>query len=728
MVQRTPDLKALVEALRSSLQRPSSAPPVLPESLPDLERERARRALRQLERQVQLNTGLARRCSALAAELTVLAGISETVVNHRDLNSTLDEALAACFDAGGISLGALYLLDSGGRLTARTLGGDCAWQREDLGSFFGHEALLRSVIETGTATYIPSEGVPESIASDLLQRCGARAALIMPLAYSSHPLGALVMLTREGDFDREDWQAFAQGVCNQITQVLRLAAAFSAREAAERKASEHAALLEALIENAPDFVLHVDADGTIRFINRAFRDHQVSEIIGSSWLRYQPSEHHELLTRTLAEVIATGESASYETFGPGEGGSTRWYSGRLGPIRRDGITVGAVLLLRDISDKKQAEAQLMVSDRMASIGTLAAGVAHEINNPLAAVLANLDLAIGAAKAEPASLPPQLEEELHDARAGAERVRRIVRDLKIFSRGADDARGPVDVERAMESALRLAGNELRHRARLRTRYSTVPPVDANESRLGQVFLNLLINAAQAIPEGRSEENEVRIETTTDAAGAIVVTISDTGEGIDSDVRARIFTPFFTTKPVGVGTGLGLSICHRIVTSFGGTISFDSEPGKGTLFRIVLPAAQKVEVQALSEAAPRSRASRRGHVLIVDDDEGIARSVERILGRDHHVTAVASGREALALLDAGQEFDVILCDLMMPQMTGMDVYDELSAKHPGRASSLVFVTGGAFTARAQEFLGAVSNGRVEKPFDVEGLRALVNGRVR
>jgi PAS domain S-box-containing protein len=727
LVQRNPDLSELIEALRKAPKRVVDAPDVLLQAADDLERERARRVARQFEHQVQMNAGLARRCSALAAELTVLAGISETVVNHRDMNSTLDEALAACFDAGGISVGALYLLDAEGTLSARTLGGDSGWPRDELLHFFGHESLLRAVIASGSATRIPSSALPEESSADVLSRCRANAALLMPLVSRKQPLGALFMVIREEDVDQADFQAFAQGVCNQITQVLTLAAAFSAREAAERSAQEQAALLSALIESAPDYVVHVDASGTIRFINRPFPGRRAEDIVGTSWLLYQRVEHHEALERALLQVITSGEPASCETAANGADEAVTWYSAHLGPIRSGDAIRGAVLILRDISDRKHAEAQLIVSDRMASVGLLAAGVAHEINNPLSAVLANLDLGLRAL--ESAEKPHELPiAELRDARTGAERVQNIVRDLKIFSRTQDDTRGAVDVEYVLESSLRLVSNELRHRARIRRRYGRVPPALANESRLGQVCLNLIINAAQAIPEGRYDENHVSVETGVDAAGHVVITISDSGVGIPREVRSRIFTPFFSTKPTGVGTGLGLSICHRIVSSFGGTISFESEFGHGSSFCVTLPPAAAVSIPVQPDSIAPSRPSRRGSVLVIDDDEGVARTVGRILGPDHAVQAVSSGRGALELIDSGEQFDVILCDLMMPQMTGMDVYDALVQKNIFQASRLVFLTGGAFTPRAREFLADVANHRLEKPFEVEQLRTLVNGLVR
>ena len=328
-------------------------------------------------------------------------------------------------------------------------------------------------------------------------------------------------------------------------------------------------------------------------------------------------------------------------------------------------------------EQKKMEEQLMVSDRMASMGTLAAGVAHEINNPLACVMTNLELATRdlAELADVHGLGGQLgdlRDELRDAREATERIRNIVRDLKIFSRSHEEQTGAVDVQHVMESTLRMAWNEIRHRARLVKNYARTPPVEASESRLGQVFLNLVMNAAQAIPEGRAEANEIRITTSNGRNGHVAVEVSDTGVGMSREVLSRLFSPFFTTKPVGVGTGLGLSICHRIVTGFGGTIEVHSQPGQGTTFRISLPPAQG-EVSAVTPAAQsRSVARRRGRILGVDDEPLISKAIQRCLVNDHDVVALTRGAEALEKIRAGAEFDVILCDLMMPEMTGMELH--------------------------------------------------------
>ena len=390
-------------------------------------------------------------------------------------------------------------------------------------------------------------------------------------------------------------------------------------------------------------------------------------------------------------------------------------------------------LARDVTERSRLQAQLLVSDRMASAGLLAAGVAHEINNPLAVVIGNLDLAALAVAELAETLGGQadlseLDAELHDASEAAGRVRQIVRDLKIFSRSEDERRGPVDVRRSLESTLRMAWNEVRHRARLVKDYGPVPFVEANESRLGQVFLNLVVNAAQAIPEGHADDNEIRVVTRTDAQGRAVVEVRDSGSGMGPETLRQLFTPFFTTKPVGVGTGLGLSICHRLVTGLGGEIAVESALGVGTTFFVTLPPAKAAAPVAATLAAAAPVPKRAGRILVIDDEEIVGRVVGRTLASQHEVVTESSAVHALERLASGETFDVILCDLMMPVMTGMEFFAELSRRDPLHAERVVFVTGGAFTPAAREFLERVKNERVEKPFDVKKLSALVAERIR
>jgi signal transduction histidine kinase/CheY-like chemotaxis protein len=396
------------------------------------------------------------------------------------------------------------------------------------------------------------------------------------------------------------------------------------------------------------------------------------------------------------------------------------------------VISGQVLVVafaRPIDDRRQTEElemQLMVSDRMASVGILAASVAHEINNPLASVVVNLDLALQDLAAANASgiIPPELLEELADAKQAAERVRVIVRDLRVFSRAQEDKRGPVDVENVIDSSVRMAWNEIRHRARLVRRYASPPAIEASESRLGQVFLNLIVNAAQAIREGDYQSNVITISTSLDQSNRVLVTIEDTGSGMSPETQKRLFTPFFTTKPAGVGTGLGLALCKKIVDSLGGEISWQSEVGKGTKFTLAFPASSRKAEPVRESMRPVVPASRRGRILVVDDDEMFAQAVRRVLASEHTVTWSPGANAALQLLRRGERFDVILCDVMMPQITGVELYRTLLLELPEEASKVVFISGGPFTPLARQFFDEAHNHRLEKPISARDLRALIN----
>lgn len=393
------------------------------------------------------------------------------------------------------------------------------------------------------------------------------------------------------------------------------------------------------------------------------------------------------------------------------------------------------------SERLKMQEQLLIADRMASVGTLAAGVAHEINNPLASLMVNLQLASaeltqlrvavrGAARVDDPGVEARLgaiDEHLRDATEGSERVRQIVRDLRIFSRSDEARTGPVDVHRVLDSSCRIAWAEIRHRARLVKDFGEVLPVEGNEGRLGQVFLNLIINAAQAIPEGRAATNEIRLVTRMDENGRVVVEVRDTGVGIAESLLGRIFDPFYTTKPIGVGTGLGLAICHRIITALDGEVRVQSQIAKGTTVRVTLPAAHSDAPQPSPAAAPED-VGPRGRVLVVDDEPMLVRAFRRILASEHDVQVETSAAVALERVVLGERFDVILCDLMMPNVTGMDLHASLLRLAPDQAERMVFMTGGAFTPGAREFLDRVLNTRVEKPIDPAGLRSLLHGVMR
>ncbi len=424
------------------------------------------------------------------------------------------------------------------------------------------------------------------------------------------------------------------------------------------------------------------------------------------------------------------------------------------PLRREGRVVGALSiyasepnafgeanrsLLAGLADdigfaldmltkdarRHAAEAQLVLADRLSSLGRLAAGVAHEINNPLTYTALNLELAQRAARESelPEAALATISHALAEAYDGANRVRGIVRALAAFGRGDEEAVGALDVHRALDAAIRIAENKIRYRARLVTRYDATSLIRGSELRLGQVFVNLLVNAADAIPEGNVDQHEIRIRTKNAPSDRVVVEISDTGAGIAPEVRARIFDPFFTTKPVGVGTGLGLAISHGIVTALGGEISVDSTPGRGTTFRITLLAAPAAD--AVAPAVTRAPAAQhpRARVLVIDDERAITRVIAAAL-TEHDVTVAGSGQDGLTLSLSGA-FDCILSDIAMPDVTGPELYEALRSDGRGLEARMVFMTGGAFAARAAAFLERVPNVCIEKPFQIATVEEALRG---
>jgi nitrogen-specific signal transduction histidine kinase/ActR/RegA family two-component response regulator len=370
------------------------------------------------------------------------------------------------------------------------------------------------------------------------------------------------------------------------------------------------------------------------------------------------------------------------------------------------------------------------AERMASLGRLAAGVAHEINNPLAYVLGSVEL-IERAFAEIGVLHPgaaRTEEiisaaqaALSNAKDGVERIRSIVKDLTTFSRAVPDSRHPVDVEAVLESTINLTWNELRHRVRVVKSFGGVPELWGDESRLAQVFVNLILNATQAIPEAR--QGVIRISTTSED-GKVAICVEDDGIGIAPEDLPYVFEPFFTTKAGGGGAGLGLAICRNIVTALGGTITVTSVPEAGSRFTVTLLAAGADEASAVgNRARSRERVKSRARILIIDDEPLLGQTLRFAFQDKHDVEVAASGREALERLAKDTTFDLVLCDLMMPDVSGEHVYRAVSEHSPGLLPRFVFMTGGAFTERAQEFLAHFAGRQLEKPFNIDEVEALL-----
>ena len=388
----------------------------------------------------------------------------------------------------------------------------------------------------------------------------------------------------------------------------------------------------------------------------------------------------------------------------------------------DDTCVRMIGAMTDVTGRKQLQTRLVLADRLAGIGTMAAGVAHELNNPLTWVLANIRLieeSVGH------TLPPPALRALDHAAQGAERMRSIIADLKVFSRNEPEAVAPVEVRATLHSALTMVRADLAAVAELEHLDDTIGPllVYANEARLAQVFLNLLVNAVQAIPAGQPEAHRVlvRVYATTDD---VYIEVDDTGVGIPPGLRSQIFDAFFTTKPAGSGTGLGLSIGLQLAQEMGGDIQLKSRAGPGACFQLRLPrlTAGPEQSRALT-TPPRDQPWTRPRVLVVDDEPMIVAMITETLHAEFDVFGESRSANALARLQAGERFEAILCDVMMPELNGMELYREARALHIDHAKRFIFVTGGAAVSPVHNFLTETGNPCVQKPFDLHTLRSIV-----
>lgn len=515
---------------------------------------------------------------------------------------------------------------------------------------------------------------------------------------------------------------------------------------AERALRERERWLDTTLRSIGDGVVATDADGRVVMLNpvaERLTGWPAAEAVGEPVARVfrlvdgRTGEPQEApAERALREraVAYLGDHALLVA----RGGEGRPVEDSAAPIIDDrGRLLGSVLVFRDVGERRELERRLLAASRLSSLGTLAAGVAHEVNNPLTYTLANLEFVrrslaelraagvrgAGASQAVDVDLC-DLEAAAADALDGGRRVQRIAADLRSYAQGRDEGDPGdtvVDLASVAQSALRLVAAELRHRVTLRTDFGDAPVVRAPAERLGQVFINLLLNAAQAMPDGRARDNVIALRTYRDERGRAVGEVRDNGRGIAPEHLSRVFDPFFTTKPVGQGMGLGLAICHAVVTACGGEIDVHSAPGEGTTFRLTLPPAAP-SVSTLPCPTPSPPTPRR-RVIVVDDEPALCAALKRSLGARHDVRTFTCARDALAALAAGDRCDVVVCDLMMPDLNGVEFYRAVGCESPALAARFVFITGGALTPCVRAFLDTTDRPWLAKPLDLGRLEAQI-----
>ncbi|WP_437599144.1 ATP-binding protein [Sorangium sp. So ce590] len=397
----------------------------------------------------------------------------------------------------------------------------------------------------------------------------------------------------------------------------------------------------------------------------------------------------------------------------------------------------SLALMRDVTEEVARRAQILHSEKLASIGQVAASVAHELNNPMAWVMANLEqIRSGAHKLVSAARPVAsgsyedllraidlIDRSCHEALAGVERMRDIVTDLNLFSSSSERKPERVDLVDVIELALRMTGPQLSQLCRIERHYGEMPPLVGYPGKLSQVFVNLFINAAQAMPNRPRDENMVRVTARFDD-GVHHVEVEDNARGMTPEVVERIFDPFFTTKEESARPGIGLWVSRNIVEEQQGTMTVSSKPGIGTIFTIRLTGLNPADLPALRPPPEPPRASSRGTILFVDDEPMLLNAFARAFEERHEVLVAKSGHEALDLLrDRGGRIDAIVCDLLMPQMSGMALYDEIGERFPQLQPKMAFMSGGAFTPTARAFVERVDNAKIAKPISLDDLERVI-----
>ncbi len=520
-----------------------------------------------------------------------------------DRLGVLDTPPEACFDAlVGLAASLCHAPMSAITLLAR----DRQWLKARQGIALSEtarsEAICVHTIDRPGLLVIPdtredprTSGLPHVRAEE-----GIRFYAGAPLVTTSgHTIGALCVLDtspRPAGLTEEQGQALLV-LAVQVVAQLELRQALRTQEALldeQRRAREALARSEERLrlagEATHDLLWEIDlvtgsSEGLGR-LRRLFGENAPHDLAGFM-KRVHPDDYEALRRSFRAAVLGRGETWSMQFRYLGDGGAVRWSQARARLLRDErGWTVRVYGALLDVTEEMTLREQMVQSERLASVGALSGGVAHEMNNPLACVLSNLTWLRGDLR--PGQCTDDQLAAIDDAVHGAERLQRIVADLRTFAQEGNDVQGPVEVEAAVRSALTLTRAQLTDRAMLTEELSRVPPVTANLPKLTQVMVHLLRNAVQAVT-GVPGTRRVTVRTGLAGAGSVYVDVEDTGEGMCESVRRRAFEPFFTTRAVGAGQGLGLSVCHGLVKQMGGTMELSSEPGRGTRVRVVLTAS-------------------------------------------------------------------------------------------------------------------------------------------
>jgi two-component system NtrC family sensor kinase len=492
------------------------------------------------------------------------------------------------------------------------------------------------------------------------------------------------------------------------------------RARVQRALEDSETRLHQILDNSTAVIFVKDTEGRFVFVNRQFTQlfHlRQADVVGKTDLEILPERVAETFRANDRQVLQRNEPVEFEETVPQDDGPHTYISIKF-PLRNaQGVAYAVCGISTDITERKRSDESLYQREKLAALGSLLAGVAHELNNPLSVVVARAIM---------------LEEESYPAaqaaaskiRIAAERCARIVRTFLAMARQQQPQRGPVKVNDVVTAALDMTAYTVRTSSiELSLDLAKdVPAIHADADQLHQVLLNLIINAQQVLQD-RAGPRRIRVSSRFDPAGQVVrITVADNGPGIPEHLRARVFEPYFTTKPTGVGTGVGLAVSQGIVEAHGGTLAFDCPEMGGAVFSITLPVYNVAA--AVADARPARAASASPlRILIVDDEPEIRETLAEILGAaQHNVITAGSGHEALERM-AAERYDVIVSDIRMPDLDGRALYREIERRWPEQAKRVVFVTGDTLASASRDSATAYGRPVIEKPFSPDEVRRVV-----
>ena len=466
-----------------------------------------------------------------------------------------------------------------------------------------------------------------------------------------------------------------------------------------------------LVESASDAIVTLDANGRFTTVNHAAENisgYKRDELVGQWFAPMLPDDD---LPKALGhfQQALSGETGLFESQFYRKDGEIRTISITYSTPQKD---EEVLCLIRDVTDQKMLQEQLIQSEKMSAIGQLVSGVAHELNNPLAGISAFAQLLLAEKR-----FPPDQRTAAETIYSEARRASRIVQNLLTFARQHKAEKGPTAINQVLDDTLELRGYELRVRGiDVRREYDeSLPDTMADAHQLQQVFLNLITNAEQAMEQRDGHHHRLTVRTRR-SGEAIRIEVEDTGAGIPANLIERIFNPFFTTKPTGSGTGLGLSISLGIVREHEGKIWAENAQQGGARFLVELPVSQpraSGEHAAMPHVQPVGNDTLR--VLVVDDEASVRVSLQRYLaGKGHQVETTASGEDALVRLQ-GSKYDAVILDMRMPDLSGEQIYERLRSNDPSHAERVIFTTGDLVNEQMRRFLDGTGRPCVPKPFE-------------